>query len=228
MSRVEKTKPATIRLTQGSGQKERQDDAPSDTRMALETLLDSVRALSKDQAMNDVLACVDQIPALNAEIRRRDAQEEIAKSVRQQTLEDYTIQRDKWKAERQQFQESIESLEKHLLQGETEVESLRAAGEQHSRQISSLEESLANSNLNEEGSQKQIQGLIKAIESERHKSATLNDDLKESTTKAAQARAQGQESQKAYEKAKKQADWYKHELDAAALLKVPVVEDAKV
>lgn len=228
MSRVDKTKPAPMRLIQESGQIEREDHGPHDIRTALETLLCSAKALSDNKVMGHVLAGVDKIPALEDEIRRRDAQEEIDKSARQQALEDYAIQRDNWNVEREQFQEDIKRLEKDLSQEKKEVESLRATGEQRSRRISSLEESLAKSSLNEEGNQKQIQGLIKAVEAERHKNAALNDDLKQSTTEAAKARAEGDEIQKAYEKAKKQADWHKHELDAAASLTVPIVDNAKV
>lgn len=228
MSPVDKTKPTAVRLVHGPDQRERQDHVPRDTRSALETLLGSAKVLSDDQAMNYVLTGVERIPALEAEIRRRDEQDEIAKSARQQALEDYTTQRDKWMTEKQRCQETAENLQKRLSYEQKENGSLRTAGEQHSRQISSLEDSVAKSNLKEENSRRQIQGLIKAIESERNKSAALEEDLKASTAKAVQARAEAQEIQKSYEKLKKQADWHKHELEVAATLTVPLTEDAKV
>ncbi|KAI7158568.1 hypothetical protein KC349_g4757 [Hortaea werneckii] len=171
---------------------------------------------------------MDQIPALEAKIRRQEAQEEVAKSARQQALDDYASQRDDWKAEKQQFQSKVETLEKCLLQEKSKVELLEANGEQQSRKISSLEESLAKSSLNEHSSQKKIQGLIKAIESERQKCITLDKELGQSTTKAAQAHSERDEIKKAYEKAQKQANSYRVELDTAASLTVPIVEDPSV
>lgn len=119
-------------------------------------------------------------------------------------------------------------MEKDLAHEKRGIESLRAAEEQHSAQVSSLRSSLAKSNLDEERGQKHIQGLIKAIESERQKSAFLNDDLKQRTTKAVQACAEVHEIQQACEKATKQADWYKREVDAAASLTIPILDDARV
>ncbi|KAI7239099.1 hypothetical protein KC330_g2132 [Hortaea werneckii] len=228
MSRFDKTGPATAHLIQESSQRERRNDPSPDVRVLLETLLDSARALSNEPALSHALASMDQIPALEAKIRRQEAQEEVAKSARQQALDDYATQRDEWKAEKQQFQSRVETLEKCLLQEKSKVESLEANGEQQSRKISSIEESLAKSSLNEHSSQKKIQGLIKAIESERQRCRTLDEELGQSATKAAQAHSERDEIKKAYEKAQKQANWCRLKLETAASLTVPIVEDASV
>lgn len=228
MLRFDKTGLAMGHLIQESSQMERKNEPSPNVTVVLETLLDSARALSNEPALSHALVSINQIPALEAKIRRQKAQEEVAKSVRQQALDDYATQRDNWKAEKQQFQTRVETLEKFLLQEKSKVESLEANGGQQSKRISSLEESLAKSSLNEQSSQKKIQGLIKAIESERQKCRTLDEDLRQTATKADQAHSEKDEIQKAYEKAQKQANWYELKLETAASLTVPVVDDASV
>ncbi|KAI7668296.1 hypothetical protein KC318_g5366 [Hortaea werneckii] len=228
MSRFDKTGPATAHLIQDSSQRERRNDPSPDVRVLLETLLDSARALSNEPALSHALTSMDQIPALEAKIRRQEAQEEVAKSARQQALDDYATQRDDWKAEKQEFQSRVETLEKCLLQEKSKVESLEANVEQQSGEISSLEESLAKSSLNQHNSQKKIQGLIKAIESERQSCRTLSEELRQSTKKAAQAHSERDEIKKDYEKAQKQTNWCRLKLETAASLTVPILEDASV
>ncbi|KAI7489213.1 hypothetical protein KC351_g1493 [Hortaea werneckii] len=228
MSRFDKTGLAMDHLIQESSQMERRNEPPPNVMVVLDTLLDSARALSNEPALSHALVSINQIPALEAKIRRQEAQEEVAKSARQQALDDYATQRDNWKAEKQQFQTRVETLEKSLLQEKSKVESLEANGGQQSRRISSLEESLAKSNLNEQSSQKKIQGLLEAMESERQKCRTLGEDLRQTATNAAQAHSEKDEIQKAYEKTQKQANWYELQLKTAASLTVPIVDDASV
>lgn len=228
MSRVDRTRSATVHLIQRPGQKERQDEAPSNVRALLETLLDSARTRSNNPALSHALESVDRIPALEAEIKRRGAHEEIAKLARQDALNDYATQRDNWKSEKEQLQERIESLQKELSQEKGQVASLSATREQDSKQILSLEGSLAENNQKAESDRKQIQGLIKAMEVERHKIAALDRDLKESALEATQSRDEAHEVQRAHEKARNQAAYYKSEVDVAASLKMSIIEDAKV
>ncbi|KAI7316596.1 hypothetical protein KC315_g10710 [Hortaea werneckii] len=163
----DKTGLAMGHSVQDPSQVERKNNPSPNVTGLLETLLDSASALSNEPALSHALASINQIPALEAKIRSQEAQEEVAKSARQQALDDYATQRDNWMAEKQQFQTRVETLEKFLLQEKSKVESLEANGGQQSRRISSLEVFLAKSGLNEQSSQKKIQGLIKAIESER-------------------------------------------------------------
>ena len=67
-------------LIQESSQVERKNEPSPNVRVMLETLLDSARALSNEPALSHALVSINQIPALEAKIRRQEAQEEVAKS----------------------------------------------------------------------------------------------------------------------------------------------------
>lgn len=192
------------------------------------SLVDSVLTLSADSAIGTILDRMDKIPIVEEEVKSIKEQEKLHLMIRQQLLRDYNDDRDGWMIERQGLQNQHHDLQEELARKTQLIEAQETAEKLRAEQIRSLQASTTAQNQDAEKSGKQIQGLIKAIETEKLKSRTAEASMETQKTQLSRAVANLEQLQKAYVLLQKRAEEDAQKLQAAATLTVPLKDDPQV
>ncbi|KAK1093100.1 hypothetical protein LTR48_003000 [Friedmanniomyces endolithicus] len=195
------------------------------TRQAFHDLLDSATVLSGDQGIRAILDNVERIPSLEDKIKQNDESLRTHEKTRQQALHDYNSDRDTWMLEKQQLIESC-ALQRNELASMNEVtRSLKNEKASCASEVQTLKENEGKQNLDMENRQKQIQGLVKAIETARQDISVLKSSIASCESRTKEVEHEHSELQKIHTRARTEADAATQQLQETTRLFVPLSED---
>ncbi|KAK5107668.1 hypothetical protein LTR62_000903 [Meristemomyces frigidus] len=225
MAHTNETSPAaTNGLAAGEGGLETRV-VSAKTRNAFHDLLGSATVLSGDQSISVFLDDVERIPYLEDKIKQNEKLLRTHENTRQQALHDYNSDRDLWVLEKQQLKDSALLLQNELASINEQTRSLKNEKASWASEVQTLKENTAKQNSALDNRQKQIQGLVKAIETERQDNLALKRTLASSEARTKEFEREHSELQKNYVKARNEADIAMQQLQEAAKLSVPLRDD---
>lgn len=198
---------------------------PDGTRAAFQSLLISINVLSNNDALSTIIDGLEAVPALREQLEREKQGRE---------MQDYAlkIQLDAYNVDREALTGERSALLKEHAELKTEIAALLAANKeyeaQEARHAARMKELHAVIDAKDEAAQqksKQIEGLIKAIESERKKKAEVAALLEHERTTLSKTNSDLERCRQSYASLRKKADWDAHELQKAADLTTTLKDD---
>jgi chromosome segregation ATPase len=195
------------------------------TRSVFQSLLDSIKTLSQDRTFPSILISMEKVPAMEDEIKRLKDEEKISAQSQRQLLETFNQDRDAMKAKQKQLQEEKTALYAEIVKKADSAKTHEAAKKQQSDQIQSLKETEVILREDLDRKAKQIQGLVKAIETEKQKSRSLQASLDVQTGESTNKTTELQQLHKIHQKLQYKADWDAKELRTISELSIPLTEE---
>ena len=196
------------------------------TRSVFQSLLDNVKALSRDPLFSSILVSMEKVPAMEDEIRQLKEEEKLSKNSQRQLLEAFNQDRDGLRAEQERLQEHNAGLQEDIMRKEESAKAHEAVRKQQADQIQSLRKSEETVKDDLSRSHKQVQGLIKAIEAEKQNGRSLQASIDAQKVELTNTTAELQQLNKMHQTLQHRAEWDAKELQTIAALSIPLMEEA--